>query len=310
MKNWKHFFAILLTTVILLMSLPVTASANSPAPDPWFTFCLTNLPEGTVYVDLLILLPETDPQYRELVADNLPDGFSEDAQIVNYCEDDFRSYTFHYRGALSDIQVDSNQSVTFFTDSSQIYDNIAYEHQADIESRGKIRLAMLDEKGNILKVSKSLSLQPASLFSYSLGVFRYDASADRIAVESNSNTLAVILFLIISACGIALTCVTEWLVALLFDLAHSHGKLIVCTNIVSQLLMRVTQMLLLYILFLNDILFYAGMVFVLEFVVYVCEFLFYRKKMWYISWKRCLLYTVCANTASALIGLWVLSIIF
>ena len=43
-----------LTVLLLSGFLPIAASANSPPPEPWYSFVVTNLPKGTVYVDLLI----------------------------------------------------------------------------------------------------------------------------------------------------------------------------------------------------------------------------------------------------------------
>lgn len=302
--------AALLLVLLLAAWFPVTVSANSPPPSPWYTFVVSNLPEGTVYVDLLIRLQETDANYVEL-EENLPGIFSEDADIITYCEDGFRSYTFHYRGARSVILPDQNNCVTFFADSAMIYEFVSTGHQEDIERRGKIRLAMLDENGNILQVSKPQSLRPKGLLATSTGIFRYDASADKLTVDSYSYFWRILLFLLISAAGIFMTCVIEGFVALFFEWIRNYTKLIRITNIISQLAMRLGQILLLWILPVRNLaVSYFWMVLLLEIPVYVCEFLVYKKHIWEASWQRCLVYTVCANTASALFGLLLLSFIF
>lgn len=313
MKRFRHICEVLLVLILLISVFPLPVSANSPASAPWYTFKVLNEPAGTVYMDLLISLDETETYYCPLVEENIPKGFTEDAEIISYCEDGFRSYTFHYDGARSKIRLNNQDEVTFFIDSTNIYDEEAYTkaelHQDDIESRGKIRLAMLDAQGNILQVSSTLSIVPSGLFSYSLGYFTYDASSDWLDMKTDSNFMAILLFIIIGIGGIVTTCVTEWLVALSFDGIKEYSRQIVLTNIVSQLIMRLGQMLLLKAFYLWDIFVqYLIMVAVLEILVYFCEFLFYRILMKSVSWKRCLAYTVCANTASLLAGFLMLII--
>lgn len=313
MKGKHRLFALMLTVVLMFSALPVTASANGPAPRPYFEFEFRNLPEGTVYVDMLIYLPETDPNYREMAQEKLPEGFSAESRIITYCEEDYRSYTFHYYDALSRIKPDRNGHVFFFTDGSNYYDgtSVRYEHEEAVSGRGKIRLAMLDAEGNLLKVSKLLSLRPKGLFAYSLGFFTYDAAEDVLEVDSHSSGLAAVLFLIVGILGIALTCWLERLVSLPFGLKKDYGKLIVRTNIVSQMLMRAAQGLAAYApLGRGSILPYVFLIILLEILVYLCEFLFYRRRMVTVSWKRCLLYTVTANTVSLLGGLALLYVIF
>ena len=144
----------------ILLLLPVQVFANSPPPPEWFTAELRNLPKGTAYVDLLIYLPESDPHYTELEEANIPEGFSARAEIVTYCLDDFRSYTFHYRDAKSAIDVRNTDRAYFCFDNPSgnliPEENIRYGHMDDIKARGKIRLAMLDAQGNIIHISPAV----------------------------------------------------------------------------------------------------------------------------------------------------------
>ncbi len=306
MRKRNRLPVLFLAFVLALTVLPISVSANSPAPSPWYTFVISDYPQGTVYVDILIKLPESDPQYQELVTENVPDGFPLDAEIICFGENDFRSYTFHYRGARSIIKLDSNNRVTIFASSTTIYDaeNEAYDHMDDVEQRGKVRIAMLDAQGNILQISRPHSIRPSGLFTYSLGTFYYNAVRDELIVDSHSNMLAVIILTIIGLVGMIWTCVIERLVALLFDGIKKYIRLIVLTNMVSQFLMRSGQILLLWLLGrFGQAISYFLLVFVLEVVVYLCEYLFYHKKMPDVPWRKCLEYTVCANTASAVSGL-------
>ena len=306
MRKRNRLPVLFLVILLALTILPISVSANSPAPSPWYTFVLSDYPQGTVYVDILIRLTESDPHYRELVTENIPNGFSADAEIICFCEDDFRSYTFHYRGARSIIKLDGNNSVTLFTSSTTLYseETEAYDHMDDIEQRGEVRIAMLDAQGNILQISKPHSIRPSGLFSYSLGRFYYNAVRDELIVDTHSNMVAVIILTVIGLLGMIWTCVVERLVALAYDGIKNYTRLIVLTNVVSQFLMRAGQILLPWLLGrVGHPISYFLLVLVLEVVVYLCEYLFYHTKMVDVPWRKCLEYTIYANTASAVSGL-------
>jgi hypothetical protein len=264
-----------------------------------------------VYVDLLILLTDTDPMYVDLVAENVPETFAADADIFAYCKNGYRSYTFHYRGARSVIRLDEQNTVDFFADSALIYEFSSTGHEQDIAKRGRICLAMLDREGNILQVSAPQSLRPKRLFAASTGMFRYDAAADQMTVDSRSNFLMELVFLLISGAGVFLTCSVETFVALFFDSCRKYRRLILLTNLISQVAMRILQILILWLLLLRELsLPNYWFMLLLELPVFICEYLVYRKHMQGVSRKECLLYTVCANTASAVLGLGFLTIIF
>ena len=111
----------------------------------------------------------------------------------------------------------------------------------------------------------------------------------------------LILGFIVLAC-IVITCFCEWLVSLLFQLNRRNSRLVIWTNVISQILMWAAYILLCGILKLEHL----WVVVILEVLIYTGEFLFYRKKMHEVSWLKCLLYTVTANTASLLAGLLIL----
>ena len=112
----------------------------------------------------------------------------------------------------------------------------------------------------------------------------------------------VLLLGFIVLCGIVITCFCEWLVSLLFRLDHRNSRLILWTNVVSQILMWLAYILLCGFLRLEHI----WAVVILEVLVYAGEFFVYWRKMHEVSWIKCLLYTGAANTASLLVGLLIL----
>lgn len=282
--------------------LPIQASANSPGPAPWYSFYCENLPEGTEYVDLLIHLPKADSKYTDLVAENLPEGITAESEIVAYCKDDYRSYSFHYEDARSAIRVGGGMVSSFFTDEKNGENaEIRYDHADDIEKRGPVRLAMLDKDGNIIKVSGLLRLAPKGFMAQSLGSFHYDAAKDVLEVDSYESGVGIILYILLGIIGLIFTCWVEWLAALPFKLVRWYGSLIAMTNLVSQILMRVSFVVLYDLFYWN---YYVALL-VFEVLVYTGEFLFYRWRMRDVSWKKCLAYTVTANSVSLILGIYI-----
>ena len=140
----KRICSVLLSLVLLLCVLPVTAFAR-PMP-LGFTLTCENLPQGTVFVDLLIKLPTDDPMYQPAEPETYPQGITADSQILHYSEDNYRSYTFFYLDAVSNIRVSTEENISYgYSPHTEKH----VFHREDIKDRGKFRLAMLDEKGNI-----------------------------------------------------------------------------------------------------------------------------------------------------------------
>lgn len=289
----KALTVFLVLLLIIMIAVPV--SANGPVPAPYYRISLTNLPEGTAYVDMLIFLPESSPLYTDLEAKNLPDNFSEDAQIITFSQDDYRSYTFHCRDAVSSIAVQRDNYVTFFGDD---WDD---EHNRYVSESGAIRLAMLDENGEILRVSGVLKLNPGNMFLISRNNCLYDGKMDHLEVGGMFDWLYFLSYLGISIFGLLMTCLAEWLIGIVFRFNSSNRGLIVKVNVVSQLLMRFMFAFLYQSVFRS----YAVLTMVLEILIYGSEFAIYRKKMADVSVRKCIAYTITANTVSLLIGLYI-----
>lgn len=127
----------------------------------------------------------------------------------------------------------------------------------------------------------------------------------------DTNPVWVALILLITIGGIVFSCTMEWLVAVAFSLARAYEKKILLINLASQIIMRAAQ----YGLSLMRpdgipvLVWYGIYVAILEVLVYVGEYLIYRRIMTSISRKYCLIYTIAANTASLVGGLIMLMII-
>ena len=296
----RRKLVLILALLIMVSVCIIPVSANGVPPMPFYSIALSNLPEGTVYVDLLVKLPQDDSAYTPLVAENLPDGFAEDAEIIGYCEDDYRSYTLHYKDALSVINCKQTKTVYFFTDSSK--NTFRDSHLRAIEKKGTIRLAMLDEAGNILQVSENLSLRPKTPFEEVLGRFDYNAKTDILDVEGVGAPTGMLLYVVIGIFGTLLTCVLERVVAWPFGLGKKYSGTIWLTNLVSQVLMRIVYVPLYGIVFRQ----YWYTVFFLELLIYVGEYIVYSLRMKDVSRIKILMYTIAANTASLMFSVIIL----
>lgn len=303
MKKSSRLLALLLTLILMLPLIPLEASANSPPPLPYYMFQIRNLPVNAVYVDLLIPLDKSDESYVEADSGKLPEDFSPDAEIVNYFEEGFRSYTFHYLNAAADISVDEEGCVYFFADSAFVMGQggeVRYSHEQEIYELGTIRLAVLDRFGNILQVSPVLTLTRRNMFEYLQNKFLYDMQTQEFVVKSRESFFGTTLYMFVSVLGTILTCSLELLVAVPFGIQKHRRGMIFWTNVVSQALMYVLYIVLYSVIFWK----YRYVVILLEVLVYTGEYLWYSWRIHDVSRRKILLYTVTANTASLMLGMF------
>lgn len=278
----KRLHAVILLLCLIVVLLPLPAYANGPAPMPMLYFKLINLPEGTVYVDLAVEAPQK--QIVDL-AQQPPDGLSEDCPLVLGEYDGYVSYTFRVRGSQSNIVPDKENHVFF-------------AHDDDIPKWGEVRLVMADAQGQILKISKSFDIDPKGLFENSLNYFVYDGNSDCLQMDTYVSSAAWLVYIIIGLFGILLTCSVEWIVGTMFRITAAYGKEILLTNACSQVAMRI-----LFLILYSMMPHYVLIMTLLELLVYVGEYIGYRRILHGISRKKCLWYVVIANTASLLLGM-------
>ena len=283
--------------ILLLFLIPFSVFANSaPIDHSSYIFYLKELPQGTAYVDLLIPFEENDEMYSTLNANNLPASFSRDSQIVTYCRGGYRSYTFHYKDAESSMEVSQKGYVEFFNTRGNFSNG--RDHKEYVERLGKIRLAMLDEKGDILQVSQVLPLRSRRVFSTLTGSFRYNGRTDSFSASYTSGFWDYAGYFLMAFACLVFTCISEYLVAIPFGVTYWHGKTVVAVNIVSQLLMH-----LLYIILYGLLLWrYAVSVLVLELLVFAGECWYYTRKLDTVPRKKRILYGITANAVSLIIG--------
>ena len=125
------------------------------------------------------------------------------------------------------------------------------------------------------------------------------------------NPLLIALFVAISAACIVLTVIVEWLIGKSLGIGRQHKKLIIWTNVTIQIILRILQLFTFSLLpnGMSAVAWGAIYLTALVLFVYLSEFLIYNWRMRDVSWKKCLLYTVTANTASLFAGLLLLIIL-
>lgn len=94
---------VLCAILVSLLSVPTPVYAWRP--DEFFGVSVdeANIPTDTAYIDLLLpISPEDEAYVPYHEANGEAYGISRDSEIVGYCADGYRSYTFHIADAVSD----------------------------------------------------------------------------------------------------------------------------------------------------------------------------------------------------------------
>ena len=283
MKRLRNItISILIIILLMTLALPSSVSANSGVIRPQLVVELSNLPEGAAHVDIAIRAP--DDRIVDL-AEAPPDGVSKDSPLARGEYGEFISYSFRVAQAISHIEPDEHNTVTFYDPSL-------------IQNSKQIRLVIADQKGEILQLSDPFDITIRNYFELSLNFFTYDAAADSLHVRTEIMPLAVALYILFGFIGLVITCFVEWFVGVAFKLTKKHTKLIVITNVISQILMRV-----LFVLLYGLLPQYILLTVLLEILVYTGEFIAYRFLAKDVPAGKWLQYVLAANTASVLAGM-------
>lgn len=114
----------------------------------------------------------------------------------------------------------------------------------------------------------------------------------------------VLIYLLI----IGFTCLVEWLVSIPFVMHRECAKIILVTNILTQIGMHLLEVVYLALTAVPAAfwLVFPAFIVILEIIVYATEFFIYYKKMLGFPTWSIILYTICANTASLLLGLLII----
>ncbi|MCL2200749.1 MAG: hypothetical protein FWB75_02195 [Oscillospiraceae bacterium] len=157
MKRQVIMAAVLITVMIISAVFPLlTAMASVPPTPGEMSVGIENPPENAVFADILIRINERDPNFTDVNEDNLVlFGLDNQAGIVGFNDGGFRSFTFHYNGASSEIHLSESSWRYYF-----VHFGIEVEGQFQnlLENYSDMKIALLDYAGDVISVSASFSL--------------------------------------------------------------------------------------------------------------------------------------------------------
>jgi len=294
----KKIISIALCFISILL-FSVTAFANAPGKAKKLIFEISNLPNDVVYADLLIKMEEDDKQYVEFQEQSFVENQAAVEELVNYSIDGYRSFTFHYKEAESNIKIepffDDGYCVSFGDGFSQ--KELLRQHEDLRKNYNEVKIALLDEEYHILSVSDVCEIpKEDKMFSFG-GTISYDAESGEFTVDRFFNPYYVVVSALSVIMMILLSVFLEWLVAVLFKFSNKERVKILIVNVCTQVAMRLLYFVLPFSYVVETI--------ILEALVYGSEILIYKKTFKEKTVGNVLVYTVVANTISLIIGLLV-----
>ena len=287
MRRFALSFALVM---ILFSALTFSVSANSPAPPGYFYYQVINAGETVKFADILIKINPGSNTYTDFNASNNISGmFNAETPIVAYQEDGYRSLSFHYSEVYSNL--DPESGLAQLANSGQSIDKITTS----------IKIALLDEDGNILKVSNAVDVVPAAADTFPRGV-KYDADGDTPVVQfhqtyigsSSKPNIFSFAFLFAVFLRMILSVSAEILLAIPFKLKPVWK--IAAVNLVSQLF------LISFMLFGG--LHYLPSLIIGEIIVFASEFVVYTLLFRSVSKRRIAGYAILANAITLILGLY------
>lgn len=171
-KRYLFFLTILFTYFVAIPSsaTPAIASFVCEIEEE-------KIPDNAIYIDLLLPISEDDEGYVSYHQENGEAyGIAEDSAIVGYCEEGYRSYTFHMADAQSqmrpigtcafkvsnDVYLSNKERFDFFADycfsdaeDSFKYYDIRYEYKSEADE--KLQGIYNDFKKSLRRYEKSLT---------------------------------------------------------------------------------------------------------------------------------------------------------
>jgi hypothetical protein len=298
MNKFKKSFSVIILLLIFAFSLPTVVFANAPAPADHLTVALANIPDNAVYVDLLIKISQDDANFIDFQPNDYADSISESSEIVTYSQDGYYSFTFHYKDSKSNIKIDhyyDDLDCVKFCEGLE-YNEYLTQYESLLNNYNDVKIALLDKDFNIITVSNAAKLPEVNNLYNFYGEINYDFTDNKIDVDISKNYYFIVFGGIFLIGIMSMSIGTEILVSLLFGFRGKRLLIILLTNTCTQIIMRLLYLVLPFTYLIETI--------ILEIMVYVTEFLVYKKylkqeKTTTIGW-----YTVIANTLSLMLGIW------
>ena len=296
MNKFKKSFSVIILLLIFAFSLPTAVFANAPEPADHLTVTLANIPDNVAYADLLIKISQDDSNFIDFQSNAYADSISESSEIVTYSQDGYYSFTFHYKNSKSNIKIeeyyDDLDCVNFCMGLE--YNEYLTQYENLLNNYNDVKIALLDKDFNIITFSNAAKLSEKTYLTYFSGEINYDYDTNTLDVDTQIDGY-VIMFGGIFLIGImSMSIGTEILVSLLFGFRGKRLLIILITNTCTQIIMRLLYLALPFTYLIETI--------ILEIMVYVTEFLIYKKCFKQEGVAKIVCYTVIANTLSLLLG--------
>lgn len=279
----------LLIFAVAVFSSFVVAHADSPAPPNYFYIYINNAGPTVKYADLLIKINKSSKSFTDFNSYADVYAFNSSTPIVAYNQDGYMSISFHCKNVQANLNISQA--------SGDIELSNGYKPISTITN--SIKIALLDKNGNILKVSKAVSVAQAGKDTFPRQV-RYDARGAAPTViyapySYRSGTPPNLFGLILRSFLIRMVISTaiETLIAIPYKLRPLWN--IIAVNVATQIL--------LFAFTTFSGLSYTAAVIVGELFVYIAEFAVYLFLFKAVSKPKLAFYTVLANTASLAVGL-------
>ena len=289
----KHKSIRILMYALIIIAFIVTTpqvSANSPLPTDTITIHLgEEYPQEIAFVDLLIPLEEDSPEYvvyNEKAGEKY--AISSDSQIVNYKEEGFLSYSFHYKDASLGMEIEKEQY------SSTYYEAEFTEGLGNLEDHIEdVKVVFLDEAGNILNITEKIKIS-GRMFYYFAGNIYIDPNTLEVTNDGSTFSLFSVIFVSIwISIRMAFSVSLEVLIAYLFKIPQVHK--IAVLNIITQVLLTIFM--------IGTSLPYVWALIIGEIAVYLIEGIVLIKMYKTINSRKLLVFNVIANTATLGLGL-------
>ena len=302
-KQFLKMVAFILPITIAALLFPLNVSANAPGPANSLSIELTNIPETVVFADLLIIIDKGDKNYTSVNENNLiSNDLTSNSEIVLYSENGFESFTFHYKGASSTIKIykiyDDKYSYVDFCKGLE-YREYFTQYEDLLSNYRNVKIAFLDSRGNIISVSEKFKLPKESRWTIFAGYIQYDFDSGKIDLRTHINAYFIIFGVIYLVFFTIFSVGIETLIAVIFRFRRKEVGLVAAVNILTQGLMRLLYLLL-------PLSYFAATI-ILEALVYISEYIIFRKKMPEVKPSKILYFTIVANTVSLVSGLIFLS---
>ena len=164
--------------IVLLFVLPVQSVYAMMKPADTITLDISNIPNDAVYIDVLFNFKNGE-NYTELDKDYVKRCGFDTAELAEYDEDDFVSFSCHYRGGnKADMHIKEGKTVFVGEE----------EFRRFKLNDNSLKLAVLDKNGHILQVSDPVKTDDPENSIYLVGDIKYDVGENRIDPDLFNNS--------------------------------------------------------------------------------------------------------------------------